>query len=90
MYSTPLSSNSSMFSIGGFRGSKTPSPPAIIITGASCFVPFEVVTSKLPSSFLSIFTAASPNVKPGLKGSICFIKLSTNSPARIEGNPGIS
>ena len=34
MYSTPLSSKSTIFEIGGFLGSKTPNPPAIITIGA--------------------------------------------------------
>jgi len=90
MYSIPLSSKSTMFEIGGLRGSKTPNPPAIITIGAWCFVPLTVVTIKVPSSSFSIPCAASPKVKPGLKGAACSIKLSINSPASTDGNPGIS
>ena len=50
IYSTPLSSKSAIFGMGGFLGSKLPSPPAIATIGAWCFVPLLVVTIKVPSS----------------------------------------
>ncbi|MNV63156.1 hypothetical protein D3C71_1557350 [compost metagenome] len=90
MYSTPLSSKSVIFEIGGLRGSKTPKPPAIITIGAKCCVPLTVVTINLLSSVFSIVIAASPKVNPGLNGAACSIRLSTKSPAKTDGNPGIS
>ena len=76
--------------MGGFLGSKEPNPPAITTTGALCCVPLLVVTTKEPSSNLSNVSALSPNVKPGSKGLICSIRLSTKVPAKISGNAGIS
>ena len=90
MNSTPFFSNLRKTSILGLRGSKLPKPPAIIITGAWCFVPSFVVTIKLPSTCLLIFSARSPKVKPGLKGDACSIRLLISSPAKIVGYPGIS
>ena len=90
MYSTPLSSKSDKLGIGGFLGSKEPRPPAMATTGAICVVPRLVVTINLSSSVFSIVSALSPRVNVGLKGLICFIKLSTKSPAKISGNAGIS
>ena len=90
MYLMPLSSKSVMLAIGGLRGVNTPSPPAMATEGARCFVPLSVVTMNWPSSSLSIVTALSPKVKPALNGLICSIRLSTNSPASIVGNPGMS
>ena len=85
-----MSSNRSKFSRVGFLGSKLPNPPAIAITGALCFVPLFVVTTKLPSFTLVIFSARSPNVKPGSNCLHCSNKFLVKSPASTSGNPGIS
>ena len=90
MYSTPLSSKSAIFGIGGLRGSKLPKPPAIATTGAWCFVPLLVVTINVPSSCFSIVSARSPKVNPGSNCLICSINLSVKSPAKISGYAGIS
>ena len=39
---------------------------------------------------MSILTAASPKVNPGLNGSACSNKLSIKSPAKTLGKPGMS
>jgi hypothetical protein len=46
-YATPLSSNLSIFSIGGFLGSKDPTPPAIKMFGVKNICPDEVLASQL-------------------------------------------
>ncbi len=77
-------------SINGFLGSKLPKPPAIAITLAWNSVPSLEVTINVPSSCFSIVSARSPKVKPGSNCLICSIKLSTKSPAKTSGKPGIS
>ena len=78
-----------MPSIGGFRGSNDPTPPAMNIFGVKISRPDDVVASH-SLSFFSIELTLWLREKLVLKGLICFSKLSINDCPVHSGNPGIS
>ena len=88
-YATPLSSNLSTFSIGGFLGSKDPTPPAIKMLGVKNVCPNEVLASQLSPTFFNVSILWFRCIGV-LKGSICFVKLSTRDWPVHTGSPGIS